>query len=278
MYMCVEEELRIVDKGSKEMTTGLLRCDVSGGVAVITIDNPPANALNSTLMLELMATFGMLHGRRDVLAVVLTAAGTRFFMGGADIRELLTVETAEEGTTFSAKGHEVMRVVEEFDRPVIAAVNGFALGGGCELAMACDIRIAAESARFGQPEANLGVIPGAGGTQRLPRLVGKGKAKEIMMTGDIISAQEALRIGLVERVVPDTELLSHSVGLAQKIAAKGPAAIRLIKKATNEGMEMPLAEGLRLETSLFGQACAFEDKKEGVNAFLERRSPAFLNK
>lgn len=259
------------------MTTGLVSCDISDEVAVITIDNPPANALNSTLMLELMATLEMLHSRRNVLSVVLTAAGARFFMGGADIRELLAVNTAEEGATFSAKGHEVMRAVEGFDRPVIAAVNGFALGGGCELAMACDIRIAAESARFGQPEANLGVIPGAGGTQRLPRLVGKGKAKEIMMTGDIISAEEALSIGLVERVVPDAELLSHSVGLARKIAAKGPAAIRLIKQAINEGMEMSLAEGLRLETSLFGQACAFGDKNEGVNAFLEKRSPVFLN-
>lgn len=260
------------------MTYEFLTCEIADGVAVITIDNPPANALNTALVFELKDAFCGLRIRRDVLVVVLTAAGTRFFMGGADVRELLAVHTEEEGERFSAQGHELMNMVEKFDRPVIAAVNGYALGGGCELAMACDVRVAAERAIFGQPEAGLGVIPGAGGTQRLPRLVGKGKAKEIMMTGDFLPAEEALRIGLVEHVAPDDELLGFTAALARKIAARGPAAIRLIKKAIDEGHELPLEEALRLERSLFGQVCACEDKNEGVNAFLEKREPAFLNK
>ncbi len=260
------------------MTYEFLTCEVFDGVAVITIDNPPANALNASLVFQLTNTFQALEGRKDVRAVVLTAAGTRFFMGGADVRDLLGFHTEEEGKRFSAQGQELMNLVEKFSAPVIAALNGFALGGGCELAMACDIRVAAESARLGQPEASLGVIPGAGATQRLPRIVGKGKAKEIMMTGELIPAEEALRIGLIERVVSDAELLPHAIDLARKIATKGPVAIRLIKKATNKGMDLPLDEALRLEMDLFGQVCACEDKDEGVNAFLEKRQPEFLNR
>ncbi len=259
------------------MTNEFCTCEISDGVAVVTIDNPPANALNTTMVFELTGAFRALQKRRDVRAVVLTGAGSRFFMGGAEVRELLNCRTEEQGACFSAQGHELMNLVESFDRPVIAAVNGFALGGGCELALAADFRVAAESARFAQPEASLGVIPGAGGTQRLPRLVGKGQAKQMMMTGELVSAGEALRIGLVERVVPDGELQAHAISLARKIAAKGPAAIRLIKKATNEGLELPLEEALQLEMSLFGKACSSGDKDEGVNAFLEKRQPAFLD-
>lgn len=259
------------------MTNEFCTCEISDGVAVITIDNPPANALNTTMVFELTDAFRVLRERKDVRAVVLTGAGSRFFMGGAEVRELLDCRTEEQGARFSAQGHGLMNLVEGFDRPVIAAVNGFALGGGCELALAADFRVAAESARFGQPEAGLGVIPGAGGTQRLPRLVGKGQAKQMMMTGELISAGEALRIGLVERVVPDGELQAHVIALARKIATKGPAAIRLIKRATNEGVELPLDEALQLEMKLFGEACSSVDKDEGVNAFLEKRQPAFAD-
>ncbi|MCZ7662929.1 MAG: enoyl-CoA hydratase-related protein [Thermoleophilia bacterium] len=259
------------------MTNEFCTCEMSDGVAVVTIDNPPVNALNTGMVFELTDAFRELGERKDIRVVVLTGAGSKFFMGGAEVRELLDCRTEEEGARFSAQGQGLMDLVEGLDRPVIAAVNGFALGGGCELALAADFRVAAESARFGQPEAGLGVIPGAGGTQRLPRLVGKGQAKRMMMTGDLISAAEALRIGLVESVVPDDELQAHAISLARKIAAKGPAAIRLIKRATNEGLELPLEDALQLEMRLFGEACSSGDKDEGVNAFLEKRRPAFAD-
>ncbi|MCL5961335.1 MAG: enoyl-CoA hydratase-related protein [Chloroflexi bacterium] len=252
--------------------------DVSEAVAVVTIDHPPANALNTRVIKELVELFTELESRKDVLAVIVTAAGNRFFVGGADIPELLDQNTVEGGSQFSVYGHRMMNKVEAFDRPVIAAINGFALGGGGELAMVCDIRMAAESARFGMPEVNLGVIPGAGGTQRLPRLVGRGRAKDLMMSGDIIDSSEALRIGLVDRVVPDAQLMTRARELASKIAAKGPVAVRLVKRAVNEGVEMPLADALKLENHLFGEACATEDKNEGVKAFLEKRPPRFRNR
>ena len=252
--------------------------EVSDGIAVVSIDHPPANALNSQLLRELVEVFEDLETRKDVLAVIVTSAGNKFFVGGADVAELLLQNTAERGSAFSAAGHRLMNKIEEFHRPVIAAIIGYALGGGCELAMACDIRVAAQSAKFGQPEANLGVIPGAGGTQRLPRLVGKGKAKDLMMTGDIIGADEALRIGLVDRVVLDSQLMAEAKALAKKIASKGPIAVQLLKKAVNDGESLPLPDALKLEIDLFGQVCTTEDKDEGVKAFLDKRPAQFRDR
>lgn len=257
------------------MAREFVQHEIADGVAVVTLNRPPANALNSQLMGELGELFDELAANPEIKSVVVTAAGTRFFVGGADVTELLEQNTVEQGEHFSLLGQVLMDKVERFPRPVIAAVNGYALGGGCELAMACDIRLAAASARFGQPEVNLGILPGAGGSQRLPRLVGKGKAKELLMTGDMIDAAEALRIGLVDRVVPAEELLNEAVALAKKIAAKAPKGVELIKRAVNEGTQMTLEEGIKLENHLFGLACATEDKNEGIKAFLEKRPAQF---
>jgi enoyl-CoA hydratase len=253
------------------MSYEFLRYELFGQVARLVVDNPPANALNSQMMLELRDAFGQLDSRTDVLAVVMTGAGSRFFVGGADVGQLFSVVTEEAGKDFSRQGQLVMEAIENCGRPVIAAINGLALGGGCELALACDIRIAAGSARFGQPEAGLGVIPGAGGTQRLPRLLGKGRAMEMMLTGDLVSAPEALRLGLVERVVPDDELMAAAQELACQFVSKSPEALRSIKTAVNQGLDASLEEGLRIERELFGRLCASEEKEERVRAFLDRR-------
>jgi len=243
------------------------------GIVVITINRPPVNALNAQLIKELIDTFDKLENDPKVSVVILTGA-EEAFIAGADIKEIPALN-AESGEAFSALGQEMTNRIDDFPRPVIGAIEGLVLGGGCEVALACDIRIASESAKFGQPEVNLGVIAGAGGTQRLPRLVGKGKAKELLFTGEMINAQEALRIGLVEKVVPKGEALNEAKLMAQKIQGKGAVAIALTKKAVNEGMDLPLKEGLEIERDAFGKACASEDKDEGVKAFLEKRRPNF---
>lgn len=243
------------------------------GIVVVTVDRPPVNALNSQLIKELIETFDELENEKVVSVVILTGA-RKTFIAGADIKEIPPLNS-ESGQKFSALGHRMTNRIDDFSRPVIGAIEGFALGGGCEVALACDIRVVSEDAKFGQPEVNLGVIAGAGGTQRLPRLVGKGMAKLLLFTGEMIDAQEALRIGLVEKVVSRGEALNEAKAMAQKIKGKGPVAISLTKRAITQGMELPLKEGLKVEMGAFGKVCDTEDKNEGVKAFLEKRKPNF---
>ena len=251
--------------------------EMEKATAIIVINRPPVNALNPDLMNELGEAFEEIGRNADVRAVILTGAGGRVFVAGADVNEILGYGR-EEGEDFSAMGQKIINKIANFNRPVICAINGLALGGGCELAMACDIRIISEKASIGQPEAGLGVMPGAGGTQRLPRLTSPGMAKLLLFTGDGISASEALRIGLVEKVVPDDQVLNAAKEVADKIASKGPEAIKLIKRAINEGLDLPLSDALNLEGRLFGEVCSTEDKKEGITAFLEKRAPKYQGK
>lgn len=254
-----------------------LICAVNDKAAVVTVNRPKAlNALNKETLEELLACFAELAANDDLTGVVLTGAGEKAFVAGADIAAMQHLD-ALAGREFGRLGQQVMRTIETFAKPVIAAVNGFALGGGCELAMACDIRIAAETAKFGQPEVNLGVIPGFGGTQRLPRLVGTGMALELLLTGDLIDAHEACRIGLVNRVVDNDQLLPHCLELIGKMARKGPIAIRLCKDAVRGGIELDCESGCRREADLFGLCFASNDQKEGMAAFLAKRQPTFTN-
>jgi enoyl-CoA hydratase len=254
----------------------LLERDGPGNpVVVVTINRPKVlNALNSQTVDELRRA--MLDLQRDdgVRAIVLTGAGEKSFVAGADINEL-AVQTPTGGREHALTGQHVFDVIDNLGKPVIAAINGFALGGGCELAMACTLRIAADSARIGQPEINLGLIPGYAGTQRLPRLVGKGKAMEMILTGAPITADEALRIGLVNRVVPAASLMTDARALAAQLAASAPIAMRYIINAVNKGMEMPFAEACQYEATLFGLVASTEDMREGTKAFLEKRKAAF---
>jgi len=252
--------------------------EIENSTAVITISRPKAlNALNRDTLNELIDCFNKIEEDSSIMAVIITGAGEKSFIAGADI-SYMNEFNALEGRDFGSLGHKVMRAIEVCSRPVIAAVNGFALGGGCELALACDIRIASENAKFGQPEVNLGVIPGFGGTQRLPRLIGKGLASELLFTGDIIDAQEADRIGLVNRVVALDQLMAECKKIAHKIAMRGPVAVRICKEAVRDGMEMDLARACRHEADLFGVCFASQDQKEGMKAFLEKREPSFSGK
>ena len=247
-----------------------------GQIARITINRPEkANALNARTMLELRAVFSQLKIDPDVRGVILTGSGEKFFVAGADITEI-NDQNATTGAYFSHQGQEVFSLIEDLGKPVIAAINGFALGGGCELAMACTIRIASKNARFGQPEVSLGIIPGYGGTQRLPRLVGKGRALELILTGEMITAEEAYRIGLVNKVVEQNELMSSAEAIVQKVIANAPLAVKYSLEAVNHGTEISQAEGLRLEAGLFGLSCTTEDMKTGMAAFLDKkRKPEF---
>jgi enoyl-CoA hydratase len=247
-------------------------------VAVVTINRPDKlNALNAAAKRELRELFGKLKDDAAVDVVILTGAGEKAFVAGTDIRELTSMDR-KSGEEFSRGGQELFDRIEQLGKPVVAAVNGFALGGGCELAMACHIRLAAEEAKFGQPEVNLGILPGYGGTQRLARLVGVGRAVEMILTGEPVNAQEALRIGLVNRVVPQAELMSAALELAGKIASKGQVAVRLALRAVRETQERHLAAGQAYEAQLFGECCASEDFREGTTAFLEKRKPVFKNR
>lgn len=246
-------------------------------MAVITIDNPPVNALSRAVMNGLNNVLDELSKDATVLVVIITGAGEKAFVAGADIKQFPHL-TPQSGYDLVRAGQVIFDKIETLELPVIAAVNGFALGGGCELAMACDIRVASENAKFGQPEVNLGIIPGYGGTQRLPRLVGAGKAKELIFSGDIIDAREAYRIGLVDVLVPSGEALSRALALAEKMKEKAPLAIRAAKKAVNQGLEQTLALGLELEARLFSELCATEDQKEGARAFLAKEKPKFQGK
>ncbi len=243
--------------------------------AVVTINRPKAlNALNLQTLLELQQILVDLAEDEKTAVVILTGGGEKSFVAGADISHMQGLDSLE-AAAFAKLGHRVGRALEELSQPVIAAVNGFALGGGCELAIACDIRYASTNAKFGQPEVNLGVIPGFGGTQRLPRLVGKGAACELLYSGEIIDAEEALRIGLVNKVFSQEELLPKSLELAEKIASRGPLAVKLCKEAVNNGMEMDLARACRYEADLFALCFAGTEQKEGMQAFLEKRPPTF---
>lgn len=247
-------------------------------VATVTINRPKSlNALNKETLLEMRACFNELAEDRSVRVVIITGSGEKAFVAGADISFMVGLEP-EAGKVFGRLGHEVMHAIEYLPQPVIAAINGFALGGGCELALSCDIRIAGSNAKFGQPEVNLGIIPGFGGTQRLPRLIGKGLANELIFSGNIIDAEEACRIGLVNRVVAPENLMTECRTLAVKIATRGPGAVRLCKEAINNGVELDLNRACVYEADLFAHCFSSLDQKEGMSAFLEKRTPNFQDK
>jgi enoyl-CoA hydratase/carnithine racemase len=246
-----------------------------GAIAYVTLNRPKVmNALSHATWEDLEATFEDARNDAAVRGVILTGAGDKAFIAGADISELARV-TAVEAEQSSAYGQKVLNLIENLGKPVIAAINGFALGGGCETAMACTLRIATENAKFGQPEVKLGVIPGGGGTQRMPRLIGKGRALQLILTGGMISAPEAYRIGLVNEVVPSAQLITRAETILNEIFANAPLAVKFSLQAVNNGLETTLAEGLSLEASLFGLCAGTEDKKEGTSAFLEKRKPQF---
>ncbi|MBN1959215.1 MAG: enoyl-CoA hydratase/isomerase family protein [Desulfuromonadales bacterium] len=257
------------------MTYDNLLVDYSPGLAIVTINRPKAlNALNQQTLIELESAFCSLAEAPDVQVVIITGSGEKAFVAGADIAAMQPLN-ALEARQFAKLGHQVMHKIEGCPKPVIAAVNGFALGGGCELALGCDIRIASENARFGQPEVNLGVIPGFGGTQRLARLVGKGRAMELIMTGTMIDADEAYRIGLANRVVAAEQLLETAKKLAETIISKGPYAVKLAKQAVHNGLELDLDRANQYEAELFGLCFATKDQKEGMQAFLDKRPAQF---
>ncbi len=246
-----------------------------GAIAYVTLNRPKVlNALNQRTWQDLRAAFEDARDDADVRGAILTGAGDKAFIAGADISELAQV-TAVQAERSSTYGQEVLNLVENLGKPVVAAINGFALGGGCETAMACTIRLATESARFGQPEVKLGVLPGGGGTQRLPRLVGKGRALQLILSGEMISAQEAYRIGLVNEVVPAADLIPRAEAILKQIFANAPLAVRYSLEAVNKGLETSQTEGLALEASFFGLCAGTEDKQEGTQAFLQKRAPQF---
>ena len=257
------------------LTLANVRYEKKGPIAYVTVNRPKVlNALNTATWTDLQAAFEDAKADASVHGVILTGAGDKAFIAGADISELAHVDAyeAEESSRF---GQGVLDLVENLGKPVIAAINGFALGGGCETAMACTIRIAVEHAKFGQPEVKLGLLPGGGGTQRLPRLVGKGRALQLILTGETISAQEAYRIGLVNEIVVAAGLIERAESVLKQIMANAPIAVKFSLEAANKGLETSQHEGLALEASYFGICAATEDKKEGTSAFLEKRTPKF---
>ncbi|HYM22235.1 MAG TPA: enoyl-CoA hydratase-related protein [Vicinamibacterales bacterium] len=255
-----------------------LLLDRDGAVATVTINRPKVlNALNGATLDELRRVMLALQRDADVRVIILTGAGEKAFVAGADINEL-AVQSPTGGRDHALSGQHVFDLIENLGKPVIAAINGFALGGGCELAMACTLRIADETAKIGQPEINLGLIPGYAGTQRLPRLVGKGRAMEMILTGQPIDAGRALSIGLVNGVAPAGGLMDAVRGLAARLATSAPIALRYIIDAVNKGAEMPFAEACRYEATLFGLIASTDDMREGTKAFLEKRKPAFTGK
>jgi enoyl-CoA hydratase len=256
------------------MSDVLLLEKLEGRVAALTVNRPDKmNALNAELREALKATLGRLQADEEVRVAVLTGAGERAFIAGADIGEFKDARAVEQYR--SMQEGNIYSLMEAFPKPIIAMINGYCLGGGCELAMACDIRIASDRAKFGQPEVNLGIIPGGGGTQRLPRLVGEGQAMSLIMSGAMIGADEALRIGLVEAVHPADELREKTLELARSIASKSPIALQAAKESILAARRMPLDEGLKFERAWFGLLFSTRDKDEGVSAFLEKRQPEF---
>jgi enoyl-CoA hydratase len=255
-----------------------IRYELRPPIAVVTLDRPKVlNALNLQSMAELEWVFLDIQQNPNVRVVLITGAGDKSFVAGADIRELASL-TAQEGERVATRGQRIFGLIENCGKPVIACINGFALGGGCELALACTLRIAATNARLGQPEVKIGIIPGYGGTQRLPRLIGKGAALKMILTGEAISADDAFRLGLVDEIVAPDQLLLRAEQIAQTIAGMAPLAVRDSIRAVNSGYDLPLASGLELEASLFGLACSTSDKEEGTKAFLEKRAPKWNGK
>ena len=252
--------------------------ETEGKLATITINRPKAlNALNSDTLRELDLAIDSIENNSDIYCVIVTGAGEKAFVAGADIAEMKDLNSTE-AEEFGLLGNRVFRRLETLDKPVIAAINGFALGGGCELAMSCDIRIASEKARFAQPEAGLGITPGFGGTQRLPRLVGAGKAKELIYTCAMINAEEALRIGLLNKVVPVENLMDEAEKMANLIIANAPIAVKLCKDAINRGTQVDMDSAIRVEAEDFGKCFDSEDQLEGMTAFLEKRAKNFQNR
>jgi len=244
-------------------------------IAIITINRPEKlNALNKETVSELFDLFKDIQGKKEIRAVIITGAGEKAFVAGADIKEITELDSSA-GEEFSHKGSNVFRFIEKMDIPVIAAINGFALGGGCELAMACHLRIASANARFGQPEINLGIIPGYGGTQRFPRLIGKTNALYYLLTGDMMNAEMAHRLGLINEVVEPQQLLSRAEEVANSLAAKAPIAIQRIMQSVDRGSHAEIDQALKIESHLFGKVCGTKDMKEGTTAFIEKRKPTF---
>ena len=253
------------------MTLQNLQLEIREPLAILTLNRPKVlNALNRATFTDLEKAFTELAASDSIRAILLTGAGEKAFAAGADIQELATV-SGQQGQQLAARGQRIFDLIENCGKPVIACINGFALGGGCELAMACTLRLASETAKLGQPEVKLGLTPGYGGSQRLPRLVGKGAALKLLLTGEIVSAAEAHRLGLVDEVVPPAELLPRAEQLALAIAANAPIAVRHTLAAVHAGYDLPLRQALDLEASLFGLCCSTEDKNEGTRAFLEKR-------
>lgn len=258
-----------------ETTFETILYEKKGAIAYVTLNRPKVmNALSHAMWRDLEDAFEDARDNDAVRGVILTGAGDKAFIAGADIGELAHV-SAVEAEQSSTYGQKVLNLIENLGKPVIAAINGFALGGGCETAMACSIRIATENAKFGQPEVKLGVLPGGGGTQRLPRLIGKGRAIQLILTGGMITAAEAYRIGLVNEVVPSAQLIARAEAILSEVFSNAPLAVKFSLQAVNDGMEAPLAEGLALEASFFGLCAGTEDKKEGTSAFLEKRKAQF---
>lgn len=247
------------------------------GVATITLNRPPMNPLNSQIFRELIQAVDELQADASIKAVIITGAGNKAFAAGADITEMVNL-TPVEAYSFCQGSRIALEKIQNLEKPVIAAINGLALGGGCELALACDFRLAADTAKFGQPEINLGIIPGAGGTQRLSRLIGAAKAKELILLGDIFDAAAAQSLGLVNKVVPADSLLEEANKLANKLAAKPAVAMAMAKSAINTGVNLDIASALTLEIQSFITAFASEDRKEGMGAFMEKRKPNFTGK
>ncbi len=276
---CWRENITLVSQKEITMTDFQnINFEKKNQIAYITIDRPKVlNALNMATMQELKDAFASIKDDAEVRVAILTGAGEKAFVAGADIGELAQ-QTPVSAKEYTHRGQAIVDAIENLGKPVIACVNGFALGGGCELAMACTMRLASDNAKLGQPEVKLGLIPGYGGTQRLSRLVGKGLAMQQILTGDMITAQEAYRIGLVNEVVPQTELIARAEAIAAKIIANAPLAIRYAMEAVNRGFDLTLADGLFLEATLFAVCCATEDKNEGTRAFLEKRPAQFKGK
>src|SRR5437762_4424418 len=252
--------------------------DKKNAIAYVTVNRPKVlNALNMATMEELRTAFTDIKNDTSIRVVLFTGSGEKAFIAGADIGELAK-QDAVAGKEYTHRGQSMLDLMENLGKPVIACINGFALGGGCEVAMACTMRLASDNAKLGQPEVKLGIIPGLGGSQRLPRLVGKGIAMQLVLAGEMISAQEAHRIGLVNEVVAPAELIPRAESIAQKIIANAPLAVQWAMEAVNKGLEMTLPEGLYLEATLFALCCATEDKKVGTSAFLEKRAAQFHGK
>src|SRR2546425_1006954 len=257
------------------MTFSNILCEKKNAIAYVTVNQPKVlNALNMATMEELRAAFHDIKGDAAIRVAIFTGAGEKAFIAGADIGELAKHD-AVSGKEYTHRGQSVLNLIVNLGKPVIACINGFALGGGCEIAMACTMRLASENAKLGQPEVKLGIMPGYGGTQRLPRLVGKGVAMQLVLTGEMITAQEAHRMGLVNEVPAPADLIPRAEAIAHKIIANAPLAVQYAMEAVNKGMEMNLGEALYLEATLFGVCCATEDKKEGTTAFLEKRPAQF---